>query len=79
METIPLYDKAEPEPEHHYIKPDDQEDDVYVEAEDVDEFQDVILKNIYDDLVVYIGTNALSLCEHLTIDDVEDIIESRFT
>jgi hypothetical protein len=40
------------------------------------DFQDKIVENIFDDIVEYIKTQAIPICEYLTIEEVECIIEN---
>ena len=41
-----------------------------------DDFQDNIVENIFTQMAEYIHTMAISLCEYMTKDDIEDIIDS---
>ena len=40
-----------------------------------DTFQDEIVSDIYENLVIYIRNHALPMCEYMTQDDVENIID----
>ncbi len=43
-----------------------------------DEFQDALESQIFDDMVMYIGDQAIPICEFFGIDDVELLIEEVF-
>lgn len=59
---------------------------VEIEEEDLDEidpeyeqiqqdiFQDSIVSNIFHNIAEYIESQAISMCEYITRDDIEDII-----
>jgi len=65
------------------------EDDVYSSAEDVEtdetdpehlqylqeQFQDDLVNEIFENIVDYVRNNALPLCEFMTPDDVEVVID----
>lgn len=44
-----------------------------------DTFQDEIVSDIYENLVVYIRDHALPMCEYINRDDVENIIDQLQT
>ena len=40
------------------------------------EFQDSVISDIFSEIVEYISNQAIPICEHLTLEDVEIIIEN---
>ena len=40
------------------------------------DFQDKIVENIFNDIVEYINTQAIPICEYLSLEEVENIIEN---
>jgi hypothetical protein len=40
-----------------------------------DNFQETIVRDIFDELVDYIGSLALPLCEFMTHEDIEEILD----
>jgi hypothetical protein len=43
-----------------------------------EDFQDIIVRDIFEEIVDYVRTYALPLCEVLTMEDVEDIINQIY-
>lgn len=41
-----------------------------------DDFQDTIIENIFTRMAEYVDRMAIPLCEYITRDDIEDIIDS---
>ena len=40
-----------------------------------DDFQDTIIENIFTNMAEYIEMSAISICEYITRDDIEEIID----
>ena len=40
------------------------------------DFQDTVVENIFTGMAEYVDTMAVSLCEYITRDDIEDIIDT---
>ena len=47
----------------------------YLQMDLQTDFQDEIISTIFNDIIGYIGEHALPICEYVTCDDVECIIE----
>lgn len=41
-----------------------------------DDFQDTIIENIFTEIAEYVYRMAIPLCEYITRDDIEDIIDN---
>lgn len=41
-----------------------------------DDFQDTIIENIFTEIAEYVDRMAIPLCEYITRDDIEDIIDN---
>lgn len=66
-----------PEPEIKPSKIDESLDEISTEYEDYlqADFQETIVRDIFEEMVEYIRFQALPICEHITFDDVNDLIE----